>query len=65
MITSIIEKEILSETVSVKKDDADQTRYETQQNKEEPSTNKVIPNNSSSASSDLVHIVGNRKSHRQ
>lgn len=65
MITSIREKEILSETVSVKKDDDDQTRYETQQGKEEPSANKeVIPNDSSSASSELVQIVRNRKCHR-
>lgn len=45
----------------MKKDD-DQTRYETQQDKEEPSANmEVVPNDSSSASSDLVQNCQKQK----
>lgn len=53
------DQEVLSETVSVKKDKDDQTRNETQDN-EEPSANKeVIPNDSSSVTSDLVSKIEN------
>lgn len=54
------DEEVLSETVSVNKDEGNKTQNETQEDDEESLANKeVIPNDSSSATLDLVSKTEN------